>query len=513
LLLKLIICKDLGTAIPRSGGERVYLERIFRKPRMLATCMFMAYVVLLGFSTPNAIVLGDYTLYALDADPDENQWAVRGMAVVVVSTLCWIHAKHPRLGLRLINILGFAKMLIIVAVVLAGIAGGLMGIGGHSDLWKLRARRLDLPMSELTTARRNFANIWAGSSTQPYDYATALLKVIYCFRGYSTANQVVSSLHNPTRTLRVAAPIALGLISLAYLAINAAFFLVVEKEDFKSAGVVVAGLFFRNVFGDGVGAHVLPLAVIVSAAGNIAATAYAQARVNEELARDGLLPFSRFWTTEERTSPPTSPADKVRLGLDGSATAAPAKGLLLHWAVSVAAIVLPPGHIYAFLVDVGGYPVGVISTAVSLGLLYLHLSPAERWTSPCRANLACVVVFALANALLLILPWIPPSGSRGEGGGGEAGTGFPFYAYPATAMALLGSGAVYWCYWQFWGNGRSPAKAQGNRRTWSRNDERVDEAHLAKRLVGPDDEDAAAAGSGLGLGRRRRAKCGCPLAG
>lgn len=47
----LAVYLDLGTAMPRSGGERVYLERIFRRPHMLASCMFMAYVVLLGFSS------------------------------------------------------------------------------------------------------------------------------------------------------------------------------------------------------------------------------------------------------------------------------------------------------------------------------------------------------------------------------------------------------------------------------------------------------------------------------
>ncbi|TGO81462.1 hypothetical protein BPOR_1144g00020 [Botrytis porri] len=48
----LAVYLDLGTALPRSGGERIYLERIFRQPKMLATCAFMSYVVLLGFSRP-----------------------------------------------------------------------------------------------------------------------------------------------------------------------------------------------------------------------------------------------------------------------------------------------------------------------------------------------------------------------------------------------------------------------------------------------------------------------------
>lgn len=426
--------------------------------------MFMAYVVLLGFSTPNAIVLGEYALYAVNVPP--NRWNVRAIAVATVSGLCYIHAKHPKLGLRLINVLGVAKMLILVVVIISGVAGGVMGVGADREL--LMGRRLDVPLSDVapqSTAQRNFTDIWAGSSTQPYDYATALLKVIYCFRGYSTANQVLSDVKDPVRTLKIAAPVALTLVSIAYLAINIAFFLVVDKDDFRSAGVVVAGIFFRNVFGPGAGSHVLPLFIIISAAGNIAATSFAQARVNEELAKDGLLPFTHFWTTTTTTTTtPTSaeakPDVETRTAQSQSPSPlpAPSRGLLLHWLVSTLVIVLPPpGRIYNFLVDIGGYPVSVISVAVSVGLLYLRATPSERYTSPFRASRVAVGVFAASNCLLLILPWIPPRSGRGED------EGFSWYAYPATALGVLGVGAVWWGWWRFEGIG-------SERREWRAGD-------------------------------------------
>lgn len=447
----LAVYLDLGTAIPRSGGERVYLERIFRKPYMLATCMFMSYVVLLGFSTPNAIVLGEYALYATGTEA--NRWNVRLIAALAVSLLCYVHARCPRAGLRLINTLGVAKMAILVIVVVSGIAGGIMGVGADRESAIIEGRRVDLAMSGIapsSSAQRNFSDIWEGTSTQPYDYATALLKVIYCFRGYSTANQVLSDVKDPVRTLRIAAPAALAFVSAAYLAVNVAFFLVVDKDEFRSAGVVVAGTFFRKVFGDTLGEHVLPLFVVISAAGNIAATSFAQARVNEELARQGVLP--RFWLTDrhtedaaaDRSASPSKArglAASARRGSGASRT--PSRGLLLHWLVSVAMIVLPPpGKIYNFLVDIGGYPVSVISVAVSLGLLHLHNSPSERWATPCRAPRLAILVSAASNVLLLVLPWVPPQGGMGED------DQFPYFTYPATSLGVLGLGALYWFWWR-----------------------------------------------------------------
>ncbi|TEY71752.1 hypothetical protein BOTCAL_0087g00190 [Botryotinia calthae] len=426
----LAVYLDLGTALPRSGGERIYLERIFRKPKMLATCAFMSYVVLLGFSTPNCIVLGEYIMYALEIDA--NRWNVRSIAVAVITLICFIHARYQRTGLRIINILGVGKMFFVLIVILSGLAGLLMRIGSYSSIIH---RRLNLLSTEyipgapqpqhLSTAQRNFSHLFANSSTQPHDYATALLKILYCFRGYSTANQVLYSIRNPIPTLRTAAPIALSLVSAAYILANIAYFLVVELDDFRSAGVVVAGHFFRNIFGKVVSENVLPIAVVVSAFGNIAATSFAQARVNQELGRDGLLPFSDFFS-----------------GKEGEA---PIPGLFLHWFVSVLVIVVPPpGEIYNFLVDIGGYPVSVISVAISGGLLYLQLTPSENYVSPFRAKKLYIIVFMLSNCLLLILPWIKPVEEKGD-------ERFPYYAYPVTALAILGSGVVYWGYWRLRG--------------------------------------------------------------
>ena len=470
--------------MPWSGGERVYLERLFKKPFMLATCLFMSYTVLLGFSTPNAIVLGEYALYAIDVQ--KNSWNVKLIAVIAVSCLCYIHARHPRLGLRLINILGIAKLLILAVVILCGVVAAFLGLKADRQMVMSETEDGISRVGCVSIAEQNFTNIWAGSSTQPYDYATALLKVIYCFRGYNTANQVLSDVKNPVRTLKIAAPIALAIVSVIYLAVNVAFFLVVSKEDLRAAGVAVAGVFFRNVFGDGVGAHILPLFVLISAAGNIAATSFAQARVNEELAKDCLLPWSGFWTSQPTHSNPStdlhaqqppSPVYLAKLNVQQlpqsplttlpaappQTTTTPSRGLLLHWLISTVAIVLPPGgRVYAFLVDVGGYPVSATGAAVSIGLLLLRLrGPGEKslWLPPFRAPRIAVVVSAASNALLVLMPWIPPFGDE-EGTQGRDGK-FVWFAYPATALAVLGAGAVWWVWWSRWGNGKVVSRGYG----------------------------------------------------
>jgi hypothetical protein len=64
-----------------------------------------------------------------------------------------------------------------------------------------------------------------------------------------------------------------------YLLINIAYFLVVPVDDIKSSGELVAALFFRGVFGEQVGGKLLPLAVALSAFGNVMVVTFALASI------------------------------------------------------------------------------------------------------------------------------------------------------------------------------------------------------------------------------------------
>jgi amino acid transporter len=56
----LFIWLELGCMIPRSGGEKVYLEAAFKYPKLLATTVFAFQIVLLGFTASGCIVFTTY---------------------------------------------------------------------------------------------------------------------------------------------------------------------------------------------------------------------------------------------------------------------------------------------------------------------------------------------------------------------------------------------------------------------------------------------------------------------
>lgn len=46
----LCVWLEFGCMFPRSGGEKVYLEAVYQRPRLLATLIFSTQAILLGFT-------------------------------------------------------------------------------------------------------------------------------------------------------------------------------------------------------------------------------------------------------------------------------------------------------------------------------------------------------------------------------------------------------------------------------------------------------------------------------
>lgn len=112
---------EFGTAIPRNGGEKNYLEYVFRRPKFLATGFYAGYVILLGWAGSNSVVFGEYILNA--AQIEVNRWNQRGIGLACITSAFLIHGLALKWGLRLQNLLGIIKLIIILVIVVSGWVG------------------------------------------------------------------------------------------------------------------------------------------------------------------------------------------------------------------------------------------------------------------------------------------------------------------------------------------------------------------------------------------------------
>lgn len=125
--------------------------------------------------------------------------------------------------------------------------------------------------------------IWEGSVWNWGIISTALFKVFYSYAGLENVNNVLNEVKDPVRTLKSAAPTALVTACLLYFVVNVAYFLIVPLDEIKKGGEMVAALFFQRVFGPTTGNILLPLAVAVSAAGNVMVVTFALVRFAQKV--------------------------------------------------------------------------------------------------------------------------------------------------------------------------------------------------------------------------------------
>ena len=271
------------------------MEHVYRHPKYLATCVLASQMILLGFSSGNALAFGRYILYAAGNElKDTYKGRAIGVACVTFSVL--LHAVAPKWGIRLFNVLGVFKVIVLLFIVCAGFAA----LAGH--------RLVDDPHNFDNAFTIHEGDGYGGGGA--YQYSNALLNIVYSYKGWENANYVLGEIKDPRRTLTIAAPLAVGGVTILYVLANIAYFAAIPKADLATSDVIVAGLFFKNVFGDSAAARSLPVFVALSNLGNVLAVSFAHARLNQELGKEGLLPLSRFWGSNK---PFNSPAAAVGL--------------------------------------------------------------------------------------------------------------------------------------------------------------------------------------------------------
>lgn len=397
----LCVWLEFGTMFPRSGGEKVYLEAVYKRPKMLATIVFSTQAILLGFTASGCIVFASNILVA--AGHTATAWSERGIAVGVIVFVTCIHTFVPKVGILVMNGLSGIKIIILLFIVITGF----VVLGGN--------------VKSVPDPNASFRNSFAGSSTSSYAYATALFKVLNSYTGWSNAAYVLNEVKNPVRTLKIAGPLGLGTCGVLYLLANVAYFSAGTPKEVAASSVTVASFFVKTVFGH-TAQVVISVFVALSALGNVMSVTFAQSRVNQELAKEGVIPFGKFWASSWPAGSPSA-------------------GLLLHFIPSIIVILaIPAGDAYSFILDVEGYPGAIINLFVVIGLFLL------RWKSPhiprpFKVWLPVAFFYLAAQCFLLVAPFIRPPGGVGD-------TSLPYWLYPIVGIVVLICGVIYWFVWR-----------------------------------------------------------------
>jgi APA family basic amino acid/polyamine antiporter len=265
---------ELGSLMPRAGGEYVYLREAYH-PVIGFMSGWVSLIV--GFSAPIAAAALLFASYVGAVVPAlHGTVAIKTIACALILGMTALHAFDTRVGGRVQTGFTIAKVVLIAVFVLAGLFigdgdWGHFSTGGKSPLGHLGA--------QLSTT--------AGAAA----YATALMYVSFAYSGWNAAAYIAGEIEQPQRTLPRALLLGTGLVMLLYIGLNLIFIyalppVLMGVDPIKSP---VGDLAARALFGTHAG-DLLSSLIALALMSAVSAMMMAGPRVYATMAADHALP-------------------------------------------------------------------------------------------------------------------------------------------------------------------------------------------------------------------------------
>ncbi|KZC09425.1 PREDICTED: Y+L amino acid transporter 2 [Dufourea novaeangliae] len=254
---------ELGTCIPRSGGDYVYIYESFGS---LPSFLYLWAANLIVVPTTNAIMALTFAQYVLQpffpncAIPDDG---VRLIAAVTICLLTFANCYDVKETSKMQNVFMFTKVGALLIIIIAGLIWVLVG---HTE---------------------NFENSFENTITKPGKIAVAFYSGIFSYSGWNYLNFMTEELKDPYVNLPRAIYISLPLVTFIYVLANVAYLSVLTPT------AMIASHAIAVTFGDqllGAMAWIIPVMVAVSAFGGLSVHIMTSSRLCFVGARNGHLP-------------------------------------------------------------------------------------------------------------------------------------------------------------------------------------------------------------------------------
>ncbi|XP_076041187.1 solute carrier family 7 member genderblind [Oratosquilla oratoria] len=368
---------ELGTAIPKSGGDYAYINEAFGS---LPSFLFLWDANLIFVPTTNAIMaltFANYVLQPFFPSCEMPQNAIRLIAALAICLLTFVNCWNVRVTTKLQDAFMVTKIGALLIVIIAGLTHLFMG------------------------NTQNFENAFEGTNTEPGRIAVSFYSGIFSYAGWNYLNFMTEELKNPYVNLPRAIYISLPLVTGIYVLANIAYLAVLSPVDMQASDAIAV------TFADqllGYGRLVMPLLVALSAVGGLSVHIMTSSRLCFVGARQGHFPEC--------------------LSLISYKWATPTPALVFLGVLSL--VYLCSTDIYS-LIEYASFVESMFILISILSLLYLRWKKPDM-NRPIKVNIIIPILFLLICGFLVFLPlYVRPL----EVGMGLliTATGIPFYIF------------------------------------------------------------------------------------
>lgn len=259
---------ELGTLMPKAGGEYVYLREAYHP----AVGFMSGWVSLTwGFSAAiatSAILFASYlgTLFHGLGDPT----AVKIVAIALIVAMTAMHSVDAKLGGRVQQIFTILKVLLIVVFIVAGFASG-------NGNW-----------SHFETQAGGFDNVLTK------DFAISLMYISFAYSGWNAAAYIAGEVEKPDKTLPRSLLLGTGTVMGLYVLLNVIYFYALPSQTLAHGSdggpiVEVGNATAVALFGRSAG-NAITTMIALALVSAVSAMVMAGPRVYSAMANDRALP-------------------------------------------------------------------------------------------------------------------------------------------------------------------------------------------------------------------------------
>lgn len=258
-LIGALVCAELSSAFPRTGGVYVYLREAYAPSVAYLWGWAMFWVMHSGIIAAIATVIGRYAGHFVTLG-DQGTRLVGVGSILVLTAVNYVGVRQ---GSALQTVFTAIKLLAVGAIVVAGV----IYVASHE-------------LSAAPEAGRQ-------SSASVAGFVAAMVAGLFAYGGWHMVTYAAEETKDATRTIPRSLLIGTLVVTAAYIAVNASYLAVLPMEAVTQSTRVAAD-FAVVVTGAG-GAQAISALVLLSALGGMTGIILAGPRVYLAMARDGLL--------------------------------------------------------------------------------------------------------------------------------------------------------------------------------------------------------------------------------
>ncbi|XP_058471081.1 b(0,+)-type amino acid transporter 1 isoform X1 [Solea solea] len=351
---------ELGTVIPESGGEFIYILRIFGSfPAFFAAVTFTLVVKPFGASAM-AMSIAEYATAPLYIDCPPPQQVVKCVAAVAILVVSIVNCLNVRLAVRIQVVFLVAKVVTLTLIV----------IGGVVELTH---------SSTVIVENLSVENAFKGTQVSLSTLGMAFYQGLWSYSGWNNLNYVIEELKRPEVNLPRAVVIAISLVTGLYLLVNVSYLTVMTPKELMSSNAV-AVTWGNKVLGSW--GWIMSVAAALSAFGSLNGTFFSGGRVCFVAAREGHMPDILSMAHVRRLTP--SPA--------------------LIFTTIISLVVLIPGD-FQSIVNYFSFTAWFFYAITMCGLLYLKIKKPEL-PRPYKVPIILPILVLVAAVFLVLAPII-----------------------------------------------------------------------------------------------------------